>query len=65
MGRFMIHCCCVCGASPRRWHDEAWELAGGIQDFCPAHALPDMTEFTASHLSKIPRGGHAKKETQS
>ena len=46
MGRFMIPCCCVCGLSPYAWHDPVWEEDGGLQDFCPEHALPEMQEYT-------------------
>lgn len=34
----MIPCCCICGESSKKWHDEEWENNGGLQDFCPTHA---------------------------
>ncbi len=39
----MIPCCCICGESSEKWHDEEWEDAGGLQDFCPKHSK--MLEF--------------------
>ena len=45
MGRFLIPCCCVCGKSPMKWHDEEWENNGGLQDFCPKHADRKMIQY--------------------
>ena len=56
MGNFMIPCCCVCGTASRKWHDEEWEDAGGLQDFCPecANSLRqkhgEFIECTAPHM---------------
>ena len=44
MGRFPVACCCVCGARAPEWHSSVWEDAGGLQDFCPQHAV--LFEFT-------------------
>ncbi len=52
MGRFMIPCCCICGASPRSWHNAEWESLGDMQDFCPSHALPGLIEFIVPHMEK-------------
>ena len=47
MGRYMIPCCCVCGRAAKCWHDDEWMAAGGLQDFCPEHAAPEMVEYCA------------------
>ena len=60
MGNLMIPCCVVCGASPQRWHDTNWEETGGLQDFCPQHAvLAEKTyndrfvEYLAPHFRRV------------
>ena len=58
MGNFMIPTCCICGKSSRKWHDAEWENSGGLQDFCPEHAIAiqkkygDFTEHLAPHMAK-------------
>lgn len=56
MGNFMIPVCCVCGRCAPRWHDAAWEQAGGLQDFCPEHAarLGPFTQYLAPHFMSKP-----------
>lgn len=52
MGRFMIPCCCICGKSPKEWHNLEWEKNGGLQDFCPKHANSKMIEYSNHKLIK-------------